>query len=84
LLQERNETQADSTGASHTWSSAGAVTHYNTWDWLSGTDWHRDAYSTGNTSTATNTKATFRNTAHRNRGCSWGLKPPVSSRLRAM
>jgi len=50
------------TGASHTWSSAGAVTHYNTWDWLSGTDWHRDAYSTGNTSTATNTKATFRNT----------------------
>jgi hypothetical protein len=44
-----------------------AWAHYNTWDWLSGTDWHRDAYSTGNTSTATNTKATFRNTLFCNR-----------------
>lgn len=50
------------TGASHTWSSSGAVTPYNTWDWLSASGWYRDAYSTGNTSTATNTKATFRNT----------------------
>jgi len=50
------------TGASHTWSSAGAVSHYNTWDWFSASGWYRDAYSTGNTSTATNTKATFRNT----------------------
>jgi len=24
------------------------------------------------------------NLAHRKRGCSWGLKPPISSRLRAM